>query len=175
MSLQLIWRRETALPCPLYHSGAAGIEISRSRLPLFLPLVGFCQYLDSLSSEPYPRHLQRCILHSRCIFDIFLAAAGIISQRLSTLCCSFFGSLGGFFNNLFRSLQAFASIFFKISKALFGFVAKVISFALGGASIILHLFPNLAEFVRCVVRYPAHVFADIAARFGVDAVLRLLF
>ena len=28
VSLQLIWRRETALPSPLYHSGAAGIDIS---------------------------------------------------------------------------------------------------------------------------------------------------
>jgi len=27
VSLQLIGRRETALPCPLYYSGAAGIDI----------------------------------------------------------------------------------------------------------------------------------------------------
>ncbi|MEG3881481.1 hypothetical protein QT972_29375 [Microcoleus sp. herbarium7] len=27
MFLQFIWRRETAVPCPLYPSGAAGIDI----------------------------------------------------------------------------------------------------------------------------------------------------
>jgi hypothetical protein len=28
MSLQFIWRRDTSLPCPLYHFGVAGIHIN---------------------------------------------------------------------------------------------------------------------------------------------------
>ena len=48
VSLQLIWRRDTALPCPLYHFGAAGIDTTRffpgnekkTRFrPLLLPLL----------------------------------------------------------------------------------------------------------------------------------------